>query len=135
MVYWTKYAPNATIERISYDWNGRTVLVNSSISSPNAIVVDGLNHKIYWGDDGTDKIERANLDGSNRELVIENVNVFGLSLLGKCLVNSHTCNHFGIHYKQKFMKISYSSCLHYQTPNFADNRHKRNLLTMIYKEG
>ena len=44
-----------------------TVVVG--LGAPRAVAVDALRGKLYWADAGTERIERANLDGSAVELV------------------------------------------------------------------
>ena len=39
----------------------------NGISNPRSIALDLINSKMYWTDFGTEKIQRANLDGSNVE--------------------------------------------------------------------
>ncbi len=43
-------------------------IVKDDIDYPVRLLVDTIQQKIYWADDGLHKIERANFDGSNREL-------------------------------------------------------------------
>lgn len=42
----------------------------SGLTSPVDIALDIQNEKMYWSDDGTDKIQRSNLNGSNIEDII-----------------------------------------------------------------
>ena len=37
---------------------------------PGGLAVDWINSKLYWTDDGTDRIEVSNLDGSFRGILI-----------------------------------------------------------------
>ncbi len=39
-------------------------MVVAGLDEPRAVAVDALRGKLYWADAGTDRIERANLDGS-----------------------------------------------------------------------
>lgn len=37
---------------------------------PTDVAVDNINHKVYWTDEGLNNVWRANLDGSNPEILI-----------------------------------------------------------------
>ena len=52
-------------------------LVTSGLDSPCGIALDVAAGKMYWTDAGTDKIQRANLDGS----VVEDLVTSGLRIL------------------------------------------------------
>ncbi|RKU07854.1 hypothetical protein C6501_17215, partial [Candidatus Poribacteria bacterium] len=52
--------------------------VTQGLDSPNSIALDVAGGKMYWTDSGTDKIQRANLDGSNVEdLVTQGLDIPG----------------------------------------------------------
>ncbi|XP_033742626.1 low-density lipoprotein receptor-related protein 4-like isoform X2 [Pecten maximus] len=60
----------------------RTVLFNSSLEEPRKIIFDSNTSEIYWTDWGTNaKIERANYDGSDREVVVDSGLVWPNSLV------------------------------------------------------
>lgn len=75
------------IERASLDGTERVVLVSSEIVWPNGIALDIDAKKLYWCDAKIDRIEVANMDGSERRVILkENLpHAFGLSLLGDYL--------------------------------------------------
>ncbi|XP_072027809.1 uncharacterized protein [Amphiura filiformis] len=63
----------------------RTLTFNpvlQNLSSPVAIRYDNRDQKVYWADNVTNKVERMNADGTNREVVIETglMNPTGLSI-------------------------------------------------------
>ncbi len=60
-----------SIHRVSNDGTHRSNIV-IGLSVPRGIAVDIATGKIYWTDAATKKIQRANLDGSNVETVVEN---------------------------------------------------------------
>lgn len=58
--------------------------MNTSLGWPNGIAVDIESQRIYWGDAEFNRIETANVDGSNRSILMSTdvPHIFGLSLLG-----------------------------------------------------
>jgi hypothetical protein len=48
--------------------------VVSGLSQPALLDIDMAGGKIYWTDQGTDNIRRANLNGSNQETLVTNQN-------------------------------------------------------------
>ena len=38
---------------------------------PDGIAIDVQNRHLYWTDTGTDRIERANLDGTGRQVIVQ----------------------------------------------------------------
>ena len=49
----------------------RTVLVDQEIAWPNALAIDYQKSKLWWADAKLGKIERCNLDGTNRRVLTE----------------------------------------------------------------
>lgn len=45
-------------------------IVTTLIHMPNGLAIDHKAQKLYWGDARLDKIERCNLDGSDRVVSI-----------------------------------------------------------------
>jgi low density lipoprotein receptor-related protein 5/6 len=69
------------------DGTHREAIITEDIVWPNGIALDVEEQKIYWCDAKKDRIEVANVDGSNRKIVIEvrppqKFHPFGLSILG-----------------------------------------------------
>ncbi|XP_060073519.1 deleted in malignant brain tumors 1 protein-like [Ylistrum balloti] len=87
VIYWTDWGARPRIERANYDGTGRTAIINSGLKWPNALAVDVQGNKLYWADGGLNKIESANLDGSQRTLLLDEstsrpiAHYFGLALL------------------------------------------------------
>ena len=61
-IYWADVG--ADIQRANLDGTDVEDLV-TVLESPTGIAIDTIAGKIYWPDGGTDKIQRANLDGTN----------------------------------------------------------------------
>jgi hypothetical protein len=68
----TLYWASAEIERVNRDGTGRETLVFSGIGLALGVDIDTVNGKIYWADNQAfgGSISRANLDGTNVELVV-----------------------------------------------------------------
>uniref|UniRef100_A0A8C9ZBD5 Low density lipoprotein receptor-related protein 5 n=1 Tax=Sander lucioperca TaxID=283035 RepID=A0A8C9ZBD5_SANLU len=83
-MYWTDWGEHPKIERANLDGTERLVLLNSSLGWPNGLAIDHAAGKLYWGDAKTDKIEVINVDGSNRQTLLEDKlpHIFGFTLLG-----------------------------------------------------
>ncbi|XP_028286130.1 low-density lipoprotein receptor-related protein 5 [Parambassis ranga] len=83
-MYWTDWGEHPKIERANLDGTDRVVLLNNSLGWPNGLALDHAAGKLYWGDAKTDKIEVINVDGSNRQTLLEDKlpHIFGFSLLG-----------------------------------------------------
>ena len=51
------------------DGTGRTIIHNTSLSAPYGLTLDYDTQTLYWTDYSLNKIERSNVDGSNRTVV------------------------------------------------------------------
>ncbi len=69
-MYWTESSPaDFMIQRADLDGSNVELLVTGLVS-PSGIALDVAGEKMYWTDMGTNKIQRANLDGSGVEDVV-----------------------------------------------------------------
>uniref|UniRef100_A0A1I8Q5M8 Protein cueball n=1 Tax=Stomoxys calcitrans TaxID=35570 RepID=A0A1I8Q5M8_STOCA len=77
-LYWTNSNfTNATIERIDLSGHNRKVIVSTDLYLPHGIVVDQLSDRIYWVVDQQGAhftVESANLDGTDRRIVVKGIN-------------------------------------------------------------
>lgn len=75
------YADNGadTISRASLGGDGVVVIVEG-LGFPADVDLDGVGQKLYWCDQQRSVIERSNLDGSERETVIETPSPYYLDL-------------------------------------------------------
>ena len=68
-VYWTNWNSQApSIQRAQLSGYGVTSVIHTDIRMPNCITIDQPAHKRYWADARLDKIERASLDGTERQV-------------------------------------------------------------------
>ncbi|KAF0300268.1 Prolow-density lipoprotein receptor-related protein 1 [Amphibalanus amphitrite] len=84
-VYWTNWNSQApSVQRAQLSGYGVTSIIHTDIRMPNGITIDQTAHKLYWTDARFDKIERANLDGTDREIVVSGVlkHPFDLAVFG-----------------------------------------------------
>jgi len=69
-MYWTENVSTGFIRRANLDGSGvETILLAPTLSSPFGIAIDPLHQKLYWSDRHLRTIKRANLDGSEIELL------------------------------------------------------------------
>jgi low density lipoprotein receptor-related protein 5/6 len=66
-IYWSQN--DGTIRRANIDGTGAEILLRGTID-PEDIALDRPGGKIYWTENVTDKIQRANFDGSDAEDVL-----------------------------------------------------------------
>jgi hypothetical protein len=69
------------------DGSNHTVLHNTSLWWPNALVVDYDSQKLYWMDAALDKLETSSVDGSERRLLSQThiYSPFSMTYLGGSL--------------------------------------------------
>ncbi|XP_076069558.1 LDL receptor protein 1 isoform X2 [Oratosquilla oratoria] len=77
-MYWTVWVFNfgvgstsGRIERAWMDGTHREEFVGDNLQWPNGLTIDFLKRHLYWCDGYFNKIERINLDGTNRQIVLE----------------------------------------------------------------
>ncbi|XP_071823394.1 prolow-density lipoprotein receptor-related protein 1-like isoform X3 [Apostichopus japonicus] len=82
-IYWTNWNEvKPSIMKSSMAGHNPRAIITNDIRTPNGIVVDEVASKLYWCDARLDKIERADLDGSNRKIIVDSepVHPFGLAV-------------------------------------------------------
>ncbi|KAJ8411886.1 hypothetical protein AAFF_G00155240 [Aldrovandia affinis] len=69
MVYWTDLA-GRTISRARLEAGAEPeIVINTGLTSPEGLAVDGLRRMMFWVDSGPDKIETSTLDGDGRRVL------------------------------------------------------------------
>ncbi|XP_071817967.1 low-density lipoprotein receptor-related protein 1-like isoform X2 [Apostichopus japonicus] len=85
-MYWTDWGSVAKIERSFMDGSGRETLFNTGLAWPNGLTIDKPGRKLYWGEAQLDRIECSDLDGRNRQLLIDfsiSVHPYGIGIFGQ----------------------------------------------------
>ena len=83
-MYWSDWGVDAKIERAWLDGSHRTTIITENITWPNGIALDVTEQRIYWCDAKWNQIESANVDGTDRKILINELlaHPFGLTILG-----------------------------------------------------
>ena len=86
-MYWGGRGISLKIEQANMDGSGRTTLVSSGLTWVNSLAMDYQNRLLYWCDASFDKIERVDLQGNNRVVILDlsPLHPFGLALFGDVL--------------------------------------------------
>ncbi|XP_047488646.1 low-density lipoprotein receptor-related protein 1-like [Penaeus chinensis] len=88
LIYWTNWNSEApSIQRSLVSGIRVESIITTQIRMPNGLAIDHKAQKLYWGDARLDKIERCNLDGSDRMILLKNVpsHPFDLAIYGDYL--------------------------------------------------
>ncbi|XP_006869399.1 PREDICTED: pro-epidermal growth factor, partial [Chrysochloris asiatica] len=72
ILFWTDMGINPRIESSSLQGSYRRVIASSDLVWPSGITIDYLADKLYWCDAKLSVIEMANLDGSERQRLVQN---------------------------------------------------------------
>ena len=92
-MYWSDWGSFPKIEQANMDSSSRTTLVSSGLVWVNSLALDYQNRLLYWCDASLDKIERVDLQGNNRALILDfslfRMHPFGLALSDDALYWSH----------------------------------------------
>ena len=88
-MYWGGRGVSLKIEQANMDGSGRTTLVSSGLTWVNSLAMDYQNRLLYWCDASHDIIERVDLQGNNRVVILVlslvSLHPFGLALFGDVL--------------------------------------------------
>lgn len=84
-MYWTNWnIKNPSIQRASLNGYDAHYIITTNIHTPNGLTIDHKAQKLYWADARLDKIERCNLDGTGRMVIVTAVprHSFALAVYG-----------------------------------------------------
>lgn len=80
---WGRLGNSGRIFRVTMAGDQKTPVINSSLTQPSGLAIDYLDKKLYWSDASREKIERSDLDGGNRQVLISaTIYPFALSVHG-----------------------------------------------------
>ena len=89
-MYWGDWGSSPKIEQNNMDGSARTILFSSGLKWVNSLAMDYQKRLLYWCDAGLDRIERVDLQGNNRvvilDLSLDAMHPFGLALFGDVLL-------------------------------------------------
>ncbi|XP_059475497.1 low-density lipoprotein receptor-related protein 1 isoform X2 [Neocloeon triangulifer] len=75
-MFWSDWSESQSlkpgrIEKAAMDGSQRQIFVNKNVKWPSGLTIDYTGKKLYWCDAHKNVIERINLDGLNREVILE----------------------------------------------------------------
>lgn len=80
---WGRLGSSGRILRVTMAGDQKTPIINTSLTQPSGLAIDYTDHKLYWSDASKEKIERSDMDGSNRQVIITaTIYPFSLSIYG-----------------------------------------------------
>ncbi|XP_022111824.1 prolow-density lipoprotein receptor-related protein 1-like [Acanthaster planci] len=85
-LFWSNWnSEHPRISRCLLSGSNVSDIITEEIQMPNGIVIDHQAAKLFWCDARLDKIERTDLDGTNRVVILpqEPVHPFGVAVLGE----------------------------------------------------
>ncbi|RUS74219.1 hypothetical protein EGW08_018025 [Elysia chlorotica] len=83
-MYWTDWGETKPmIARAYLDGTHRQEIISTGVKWPNGLALDLTEGRLYWGDAIKDRIESANLDGTDRKVLVSDKlpHIFGFSVL------------------------------------------------------
>jgi sugar lactone lactonase YvrE len=86
-MYFSDWGTVGRIEKATLTGANRTVIHNTSLVWPNALTLDIPTQTLYWADASLDKVEKSNVDGTNRVLLAQRgvVHPFGIVFVNNTL--------------------------------------------------
>lgn len=80
---WGRLGNSGRIFRVTMAGDQKTPIINSSLTQPSGLAIDYTERRLYWSDASREKIERSDLDGNNRQVLISaTIYPFALSVHG-----------------------------------------------------
>lgn len=67
---WGRLGNSGKILRVTMAGDQKTQIINSSMTQPSGLTIDYPEKKLYWSDASREKIERSDMDGSNRQVLV-----------------------------------------------------------------
>ena len=70
MLICNRFGPNGKIFRATMAGTLKEAIISQDLTQPSGLAIDYDDDMLYWTDAVREKIERSNLDGTNREVLI-----------------------------------------------------------------
>ena len=67
---WGRFGNNGKIYRTTMAGNFKRTIIDDDLTQPSGLAIDYAERKLYWTDALREKIERSNLNGTDREILI-----------------------------------------------------------------
>lgn len=67
---WGRFGNSGKIYRATMAGNKKEAIVDKDLTQPSGLAIDYEDSKLYWTDALREKIERSDLDGNNREILV-----------------------------------------------------------------
>ncbi|KAL6117260.1 egf [Pungitius sinensis] len=71
-LFWTDIGAHPVVESASLEGEGRAVIASSHLVSPSGLTIDFTEDRLFWCDQRRGLVETAALDGSDRQVLLEN---------------------------------------------------------------
>uniref|UniRef100_A0A8C2X8Q0 Epidermal growth factor n=1 Tax=Cyclopterus lumpus TaxID=8103 RepID=A0A8C2X8Q0_CYCLU len=71
-LFWTDIGAHPVVERSSLEGKERTVIASTDLVSPSGLTIDFTEDRLFWCDQRRGRVETAALDGSDRQVLLEN---------------------------------------------------------------
>lgn len=94
---WGRFGTSGKIFQATMAGSFRKALVDTDISQPSGLAIDYDDEKLYWTDAVKEKIERLNLDGTEREVSNIEFFTFLLMILSILRFRKHNFNYFSFY--------------------------------------
>ncbi|CAM4944086.1 unnamed protein product [Rotaria socialis] len=82
LLFWSDVGVFPSIRRSTLTGRQVTYVITTNIRWPNGLTIDFDDDRIYWADAWFDRIERASLDGTNRETISTVIHPFAITVHG-----------------------------------------------------
>ena len=80
---WGRFGNSGKIYRATMAGNNKVAVIDKDLTQPSGLAIDYEDKKLYWTDALREKIERSDLNGSNREvLVAATIYPFAITVFG-----------------------------------------------------
>jgi sugar lactone lactonase YvrE len=80
MMFWSDWGSHPHIASAGMDGSKQTNVITTGVVRPSGLAVDEAIQRIFWGDTSLNRIESSRIDGSDRKILLNEVNPFSLAL-------------------------------------------------------